>query len=229
MRIFETYPTLDKLAIIRSADKENVIRFISDACISERGFAAGEEIISPDMIDIPVGFLLEGSATVGSADDGKRVLIRTVSAGAVFGVATLYSADQPFPTKIRAKSPCRVLFIASSAMKALIENDHGANKEFLTFLGNRIVYLNKKINAFTAGSAERRLAYFLDSSLSDHPQAKGEPPEITVQMNSLCEMLNLGRASLYRAADKLCEEGLIRREGKKIIVLDRGAMMEKYR
>ena len=47
-------------------------------------------------------------------------------------------------------------------------------------------------------------------------------------MNSLCEMLNLGRASLYRAADKLCEEGFIRRAGKKIIVIDRIGMMEKY-
>ncbi|MBO5845056.1 MAG: Crp/Fnr family transcriptional regulator [Clostridia bacterium] len=222
MRIFETYPTLDKLAIIRSADKENVVRFISDACISERGFAVGEEIISPDMSDIPVGFLLDGCATVGSADDGKHVLIRTVSAGAVFGVATLYSADQPFPTKICAKTPCRVLFIASSAMKALIENDHGANKEFLTFLGNRIVYLNKKINAFTAGSAERRLSLFLADNEADGVCS------LDISMSALADMLDIGRASLYRALDTLTDEGFIERADKAIILKDKKAMLQKH-
>jgi DNA-binding MarR family transcriptional regulator len=97
---------------------------------------------------------------------------------------------------------------------------------FLEFLSGKIRFLNRKIVTLTAGSAERRLAYFLDTSI---PEGKDDTAEITVQMNSLCEMLNLGRASLYRAADRLCEEGFIERIGKTIRIINRKGMMDKYR
>ena len=99
---------------------------------------------------------------------------------------------------------------------------------YLSFLSNRICYLNKKIVCLTAGSSERRLAYYLDSALSEAEDRGELTDSITVQMNTLCDMLNLGRASLYRAADKLSEDGFIMREGKTIRVLDRSGMLAKY-
>ena len=97
---------------------------------------------------------------------------------------------------------------------------------YLAFLSEKIRYLNRKIVTLTAGSAERRLAYFLDTSI---PENAADIPTITVPMNSLAEMLNLGRASLYRAADRLSEEGFIERDGKTIKVINRKGMMEKYK
>ena len=222
MNILERYPILKDLIIIRAADEAQISLCITEDSVAERSFSAGDEIISPDVKDIPVGFLLEGSATVSSADGGTRVLIRTVGAGAVFGVATLYSADQPFPTKIVAKTHCKVLFIERSAMRSLIERDGGANKAFLTFLGNRIVYLNKKINAFTAGSAERRLSLFLADNETDGVYSAD------ISMTALADMLDIGRASLYRAFDKLTEDGLIEKKDKVIILKDKKSMLEKY-
>jgi DNA-binding GntR family transcriptional regulator len=48
-------------------------------------------------------------------------------------------------------------------------------------------------------------------------------------MNSLAEMLNLGRASLYRAFDRLSADGYIRKEGRSIAILDREGMQQAYR
>ena len=118
-----------------------------------------------------------------------------------------------------------MLEISPEDFGKILERDRTAMYNFLEFLSGKIRYLNRKIVTLTAGSAERRLAYFLDSSLPDGNDTQGE---ITVQMNLLCEMLNLGRASLYRAADKLCEEGFIARDGKTVKILDRKGMMEKY-
>ena len=47
-------------------------------------------------------------------------------------------------------------------------------------------------------------------------------------MNSLAEMLNLGRASLYRAADKLETDGYILRDGKNITLVSKEQMLTKY-
>ena len=47
-------------------------------------------------------------------------------------------------------------------------------------------------------------------------------------MNSLCEMLNLGRASLYRAVDKLEADGCIKRNGKQITIINKELLLSKY-
>jgi DNA-binding FadR family transcriptional regulator len=47
-------------------------------------------------------------------------------------------------------------------------------------------------------------------------------------MSALSEMLDVGRASLYRALAKLEGDSLILRDGKTITVLDRDAMLSKY-
>jgi len=48
-------------------------------------------------------------------------------------------------------------------------------------------------------------------------------------MNSLCELLDIGRASLYRAFDKLTDDGFIIREGDKITIVNRQAMLDCYK
>ncbi len=222
MNILEIYPELKNFLIFRSAKNENICLYITEGSFSERIFSAGEDIASPDVKNVPVGLILDGRASVSSADDGKRVLLRTVGTGAVFGIATLYSDDSPFPTKINAISRCRVLFIERTAVCALIQNDGSANRDFLTFLSNRIVYLNKKINAFTAGNAERRLSLFLADNETNGVYSSD------ISMVALADMLDIGRASLYRAFDRLTKDGLIEKKDKVIIIKDKDAMIEKY-
>ena len=41
-------------------------------------------------------------------------------------------------------------------------------------------------------------------------------------------MLDIGRASLYRALDKLEAEGFIRRAGREITVVSQDAILQKY-
>ena len=219
---------LGSVSLFADTDQGLLRTFLKNGDLTLCEYSAGEVICAPGEEKYRMVIFFEGEAEVYSADEHRAMLLRTLCRGGVVGVANLFSGED-FVSRVIAAKKCVTVEISSEKYGKLLEKDARAMYNYVTFLSDRIRYLNRKIVMLTAGSAERRLAYFLDSSLSDHPQAKGEPPEITVQMNSLCEMLNLGRASLYRAADKLCEEGLIRREGKKIIVLDRGAMMEKYR
>ena len=202
------------------------------ACIETGGFIpveydADEVILSPVESEKKMVVFLSGQADVYSADEHRAMILRTVGRGGVVGVANLFS-EESFVSRVIAAKKSSVLEISAEKYGKIIEKDSRAMFNYVSFLSNRICYLNKKIVCLTAGSAERRLAYFLDSSLSEL-YANKEENEICVQMNSLCEMLNLGRASLYRAADRLCEEGFILREGKKIKVIDRQGMMERYR
>ena len=137
----------------------------------------------------------------------------------MFGVANLYANEMPFISVITAKSACRILFIDAEAFRALLERDTDAMRAYLKFMSQKIVFLNKKISTLTAGTTEKKLAFFLAEN-----QHEGEFSS-RIPMTAIAESLNIGRASLYRALDSLEAQGLIRRDGKTILIPDKDALI----
>ena len=167
-----------------------------------------------------VGLVLSGKATVHTTDPSRRALIRILSKGDIFGLAGIFS-DEPEMSKIYANGECRCVFLSRESMLHLLEKSDVFRQNYIGFLSNRIRFLNRKIAYLTAGSAERRLALYL-LSFETHEV------ELSDSIRSLSDLLNLGRASLYRAFDKLCEDGYLLKEGKKITILNSEAMLHAY-
>lgn len=162
--------------------------------------------------------LLKGSAEVHSTDTEKTVILRLLKAGDVFGAAALFCQDpQPIST-IVAVEPSEILLFTESAVRELIEQDRTVMNAYLKFLSDRVCFLNRKIACFTAGTALRRLALWL---------AAEEHDEIILpaSLSVFSDMLDIGRASLYRAFDSLEENGLIKKEGRRIRILNRERLL----
>lgn len=186
-----------------------------------RDFEFGDLILSNTSESKNIGVLVSGSAFVHSHDGGKSVLLRKLYAGDLFGVATLFDSENKSISHITAGKSCRVLLIKSESVRFLLENDNEFMYSYISFLSERIKFLNRKILYYTAGSAERRLALYLmsfnaDTVLPDLP------------MNALAELLDMGRASLYRAFDRLTEDGFITRNENIINIIDREKMIKFY-
>ena len=88
--------------------------------------------------------------------------------------------------------------------------------------GNSSETVVLSIHSFTAGSAERRLSLFLADNESEGVYCAN------VSMVALADMLDIGRASLYRAFDKLEAEGFIEKKEKTILLKNKEGMLEKY-
>ena len=95
---------------------------------------------------------------------------------------------------------------------------------YVKFLTQRIHFLNQKIRYLTAGSAERRLALYL---LSEIPE-ENVPVTLPISAVSLADLLDLGRASLYRAIDQLTEDGFLIRNGHEYRLLQRDKLSSYY-
>ena len=173
-----------------------------------------------DSLSGMLGILLDGTAEIVSADNGKPVILRSLRSRDVFGAASLFTRDQAPLSAIHATSVCRLFFLSRDAVRNALAKDGDFLDAFLTFLADRVSFLNRKIRCFTAGSAERRLALWLISE--EHDQF------LLPSLTALSEMLDIGRASLYRAFDKLKNEGLIDRNGRKITILHRTSIFNKY-
>ncbi len=186
-------------------------------------YVPSEMIYEPKHYKKCIGFILSGKAYVHSSDDSKQVLLRTIEEGELFGVAALFAKDVDFATNISAKTECDILFISDETIYALIEGDGAVRKNYITFLSEKIRFLNRKITYFTAGSTERKLALYLSSLKRTEGTVR-----ISLSMSALADMLDVGRASLYRAFDRLTEDGFIERDKKDIKLLSPEKMREHY-
>lgn len=186
--------------------------------LTEQSFLPGTEIYSSDSGEILVGILLNGTAQVCFEHGNEQALLKTMHAGDMFGIANLYAEEEPFPTRIMAIDPCHVLLIKGDAIKKTIESDPDLLRNYLRFQSKKIVFLNRKIMTLTAGSAEKKLAVYL---LEHEQEGRVVLP---CSMSELARLLNVGRASLYRALDMLEEHGMIQKNAKDIHILNRSKL-----
>lgn len=201
--------------ILSQVEKENVRKYLTKDCITLCEFRSGDIIYSPQSSKKLVGLVVSGKIAALS----DNALLRMIPENDIFGIANLYS-DDSYPSTIVAKSTAYVLMIDEKAFKLLLENDSKLLRVYLAFMSNKIMFLNKKISSLTAGSAEKKLAVFLVDNQQEGVYTL--PSSIT----SLADMINVGRASVYRAIETLSEEGLILRQGKNIIINDKNALLK---
>ncbi len=169
-------------------------------------YRSGETICEPTTApeDICVGLICSGHAYVYSGDGGRKVLLRVLERGGVYGVASLFSNEPP-PTRISAVGECSVIKIPRDAMRGMLYEDRSLLDAYLTFMSERVMFLNRRIACVTGGSAERRLAVYLLTLSEDAAADESGAAEITLPsgLAELSRSLDIGRASLYRALDAL--------------------------
>lgn len=212
------------LPLFSGADKETVTRHIHGGGATIRAYRAGELIYVPEAKDKRLIVFLSGEAEVYTADQSRSTLLRRVVRGGVVGVANLFS-DEGFVSRIIAAKKCETIEINAETVGRMIEEDKALLYNYLTFLSNKICYLNRKIVTLTAGSAERRLALYLCSCAEEQ---ECDSFTLPLPMSALAEALNLGRASLYRAEEHLTHDGFLKRDGKKVTISHKEHMLQKY-
>lgn len=87
-------------------------------------------------------------------------------------------------------------------------------QRYLSFISDKIYFLNKRIEGFTYESIQERVLCFLESER----ERQDNQDEIVIRYSKqeLAEYLCISRASLYRVLNDLAKEGLIKWEKNKV-------------
>lgn len=181
---------------------------------------ASAETLPPRYAEM-LGVVLSGKLQILSADEERSVVLKHAIKGHVFGAASLFLENTAPVSRLVAQSTCSLLFLTREAVRTLLGADPAFLDAYLKFLAERVNFLNAKIRSFTAGSTERRLALWLSERIEE---GKVSAPSLS----TLADTLDIGRASLYRALDKLEAEGMITRNGREIAVPCVSALLKKY-
>lgn len=184
--------------------------------IRECGFAKDEILCEPGTGLPELGIIARGRAGVWSVDPERRLLLRTLEKNQIFGIVGLLDGGKT-PSLIKAQTPVTLLLVKRDTVRELLGIEPAFLDRYLGYLTARVRFLNQKILYLTAGQAERRLALYLLSL----PRTDDGAVTIPLSMTDLADLLDLGRASLYRAIDRLSSDGfLVKEDGLHLLHAD---------
>ncbi len=205
---------VSKTELFRGSPPSVLTRILAVSDCTAAEYEKNEVVYDKTNFYRSLGIVLEGRLRVTKENADKRpIVMSTLQRGAIFGAAALFNSEPEYATKITAIERSRVLFLPQRLVKRMIEREPDIAENYIRYLSERILFLNRKIYFLTAGTAEQRLAGFLLDNL-----AVGEFSEMPMTMHRLADALNMSRASLYRAFDELTASGAVSKQGKLVCI-----------
>ena len=204
---------LHEFPLFSQLGKAGCERLIAEGKARETTWETGERIE-----ECALYCVISGTIGVYSTDEERPILLRYLKAGDVFGAANLYASGARL-SQLIAESKGKAYVFSPADVDGLLNENKDFLHAYLVFLADRIAFLNKKITYIAAGSAERKLAAWLSTRAAEE-----EEFDLPVNVSDLAKILDLGRASLYRAFEGLQNRGFIQKEGSHVRILDKKAL-----
>ena len=202
---------LSKIFLFNGISKKDVERCSSfDGC-GIVSYLRDDTLLSADT-EKNIGIIIEGKATIISSDDG--VIIKRLEPFDIYGVASLFDAGK-YLTKVVARGKCKVLILSRDFVQQCIDYNAKIALNYIKYLAQKISFLNSKISSYTAKTAESKLYSYLLQLPRDNNKIV-----LRSDFSAIAKMIGIGRASLYRAFDKLENDGLIIKNNKEIILCE---------
>ena len=205
---------ISRLFPFKGLKKKTIEAIFSQIKYSINEFEKGEIIFSPSVYQKKIGFIVDGECEVlRIRTDNTPIPLNTLSRYSSFGIMAIFCKDSDYPTEIRASKMSTVLFIDESDMLTTIKKYPTVSMNVISFLSDRIYFLNKKIATFSGKNTLEKLATYLLNKYYEN----GE--HLCISKTKLSAVINVGRASLYRDLDTLAEKGIIKFEDKNIKII----------
>ena len=177
-------------------------------------FKKNDIIYSKEVFPDAIGVVIKGkAAAVTNSPDG--IYMKSFSAGSVFGPAAIFGNKNEYASTIIARSDTEILFIPEDTLKEIFREYPQTSLNYITFLSDRIRFLNRKLSILSRTSAEDTVFEYL-CEVKDEDNSV----QLSVSMTLLAKMLGLSRATLYRSLDALESGGRITRKNNIIKVIE---------
>lgn len=217
-----------KKSVLESLSECPIFKNISedDLCTIAEKYASldvcekHEVIFSENNYTRSLVIIIKGSASVTKHSSNSKILMNVLKKGDIFGMATLFYEEENYLTQITALEKVTMAVFSKENVKKIFSLYPAVSENYITILSEKIHFLNKKISTYTKSETIQKVASFIlqyadkDKNVSDLPYS----------ITSIADALNVGRASVYRAFDTLENDSVIKRDGKKIKILNLSAL-----
>ncbi len=148
---------------------------------------------------------------------GAEKVVEIIGPGQSFGEAVMFM-EKPYPVFAQALADSLLLHISKQALFDAIERDSAFARKMLAGLSIRLHGLIQDVEAYTSLSgAQRLIGYLLQQESGGHGALEVELP---ASKQVIASRLNLTPETFSRILHHLTEAGLIRVDGRHIVIPD---------
>jgi CRP/FNR family cyclic AMP-dependent transcriptional regulator len=167
--------------------------------------------------------ILSGKAKVVIDDgDGREVTLTTIGPSEFFGEMSLID-EKPRSASVEALEACEVLYISKPAFMACLKDNFEAAMLILRNVVARLREADRKIASLALMDVHGRVARLL----LDLARDVNGIWVVDTGSEEMARMVGASREMVSRVLKEMRDGGLIRRDKRKIIVLDRASMDQR--
>lgn len=208
--------------LFKNVNPDVMLMLLKEESCTAASFENGETVFDKNNFKRCLCFVLNGRLSVVKPVDNREMPMKQIDKYGFFGAAALFNEGTAYVTKIIAQKKTTLIMLPQELISRYIILNSALALNYISFLTNRILYLNDKIDLLIASSSRNALVSYLCTVAEDGKDC------ITLDMpyQQLASQLNMSRASLYRALDSLEEQGIIKRDGRKITINNFNALIK---
>ena len=199
---------------VREKDISDILQRID--CTKKR-FKKNEILYQTGDSSSCIGIIVFGCLEIKKIlPNGNTVSIFHRKRGEMTGGSIVFSSNPRYPCDVLAKEESEVLFIDKSYIFDVLFKNAVIASNMLKISANRIRQFEKRLELFSFSSIQQKIAFSLLNSF------KAENDKIVMipfPKATWAEYLNVFRPSLSRELKFLCEQGVIKMNKNKIVIL----------
>jgi CRP-like cAMP-binding protein len=153
---------------------------------------------------------------------GKIIKIEDIPAPGALASAFMFGARNRFPVNVITISDTELLVIDKSDFLKLLMNNDKILVNFLDMISNRSQFLSEKIKFLNFKTIKGKLAQYILKLTDDQ---KNEI-KLDRTQNDLADYFGVARPSIARVLKEMEEEGFIKVNGKKILIIDKRGLLD---
>ncbi|MBQ9156726.1 MAG: Crp/Fnr family transcriptional regulator [Eubacterium sp.] len=169
-----------------------------------------------------LGIVLEGRVEAQKPfPNGNQVNISTRNPGEMIGPAAVFSRDHTYPCDVVATEPSTVIMFRREEMLKLMQEDVRVLENFTTEIATATYMLQQRLELLSYSGIAQKAAFYL---LMQRKKTGNDAIVVPGSMTKWAMQLNVSRPSLYRELKRLEEEGVVRCESSRIVILNPAAL-----
>ena len=166
--------------------------------------------------------LLQGSVKGEMIDyTGKVIKIEDIAPPRPLAPAFMFGSRNRYPVNITSAEETKVLSIPRDSFLLMLQESEKVLVNFINIISSRGQFLSSKIKFLSFTTIKGKLAqYLLDISV----QKASESFVLPHSQSQLSELFGVARPSIGRAIGEMNQEGILRTEGKRVVILDQARL-----
>jgi CRP/FNR family transcriptional regulator, dissimilatory nitrate respiration regulator len=217
-----TWEILLQTPLFTGLTQTEIQTFLSSTGYKLRKYSAGSMIAqSGEKVN---EFLIVLSGTVkGEMVDfaGKVIKIEDIPAPGALASAFIFGKRNFFPVNVMAVTDCDIISISKASFLYLLKKDDRILVNFLDMISNRSQFLSEKIRFLNFRTIRGKLAQYI----LNLPGNSSGAVRLDRTQFDLADYFGVTRPSISRALSEMEHQGLIRADGKSVIISDRQGLL----